>query len=539
MAAVCLSDPGGNTALKVKVEGSSGSLRKKKIGYAPPVFAEPPILFPFTLSRGYTRKEFAEKYDLNHSGMSPKQLRDTDVTDAELVSFFGPTVNKNGHRYMFLNDEALIERIERMWMVCHQKSVVLQSRLITKAMAKGFYVQEVKKKSPNWALYAEWTNNEQLRRRLKSKKVESNGEGLGFSDGEEEGEFEEGGSTQSKVTAQEAGSRHGGVIRDQQGVEVFTAPGGLPEMITCWKTYFGVAHAQVVEAQQILQDAKSGKDELMQSDLKARSQVDFCEAKLRSTRQKCTELQAAVNTLRDSVDNGVEVGEDLPLGTDVLKNLSQQVQVQESLVQAFEDCLDEANLELLKVTGDEGLVCALVSDAELRLMQADRHERAVKLVISRLEIGTYLYRSVPPRPYSEVVIGDPPVQHVLNKCVACGLGFAPVWAVKLGSCCHPYHEWCSRIHFESNKFCIAPDCGLEMHEGWWVSTGLLKPGIAAPLKSTVERFPQELEATLLQGQLPVSEGEISYPIQSHVLVQTIPLSVLGFRVYWCFGGLID
>jgi len=44
-------------------------------------------------------------------------------------------------------------------MVCHQKSIVLQLQLITKAMAKGFYVQEVKKKKPNWALYIEWTNN--------------------------------------------------------------------------------------------------------------------------------------------------------------------------------------------------------------------------------------------------------------------------------------------------------------------------------------------------------------------------------------------
>ena len=99
-----------------------------------------------------------------HSGMSPKQLRDTDVTDAELVNFFGLTVNKNSHCYMFLKDEELIQRIEHMWMVYHQKSVVLQSRLITKAMTKGFYVQEVKKMKPNWAPYVEWMNNEQLRR---------------------------------------------------------------------------------------------------------------------------------------------------------------------------------------------------------------------------------------------------------------------------------------------------------------------------------------------------------------------------------------
>ena len=106
-------------------------------------------------------------------------------------------------------------------------------------------------------------------------------------------------------------------------------------------------------------------------------------------------------------------------------------------------------------------------------------------------MGTYLFRSVPLRPYVDVVICDPPVQHVLRECVFCGLGFAPVWAMKLASCCHPYHEWCLRLHFESSKFCIAADCGVEMHEGWWVSTGLLKPGIPAALESTIERFPVE------------------------------------------------
>ena len=103
-------------------------------------------------------------------------------------------------------------------------------------------------------------------------------------------------------------------------------------------------------------------------------------------------------------------------------------------------------------------------------------------------MGTYLFRSILPRPYADVVICDLPVQHVLRECIFCGLGFALEWAVKLANCCHPQYEWCSCLHFESSKFCITVDCGVEMYEGWWISIGLLKPGISIPLKSTIKQF---------------------------------------------------
>ena len=505
---VCVSDS-GKSRVKVKAEGSYG-VKKKKVGYAAPVFAEPPSLFPFTLARGYTRKEFAEKYGLHYSGMSPKHLRESDVTEEELVRFFGPTVNKNGHRYMFLGDEGLIQRIESMWMICHQKSVVLQSRLITKAMAKGFYMQEVKGKKPNWALYVEWTNNEQLRRRQKLKsKAESNGEDCPWSDEEDDGEFEEGGSTQSKLTVQEAGSRHGGVFRDQQGMEVFTTPGGLNETIACWKAYFTIAQDRLTEAKKFLDDAQGGRDEYMQSELKARSQVEFCESKLAATREKCMELVASQDTLQRVIDDGRAAGEDLASRNDDIAAMNRKIQSQKGLVEAFEDCLEEANVELVKVMRNEEAVCMLVSTAELDLMQADRHDRAVKLLIGRLEGGNYIFRSVSPRPYAALITTDPPMQVTLSKCVACGLGFAPVWTVKLASCCHPYHEWCSRLHFETSTTCIALNCGAEMHEGWWACTGLLMPRVGAPLRIKAE-VKDERQSPMQDLPLPVVAGTNLY-----------------------------
>jgi len=46
--------------------------------------------------------------------MSPKQLADTNVTNVELMKVFGPTLKKNGLRYMFLNDEDLIQQIKHI-----------------------------------------------------------------------------------------------------------------------------------------------------------------------------------------------------------------------------------------------------------------------------------------------------------------------------------------------------------------------------------------------------------------------------------------
>ena len=93
--------------------------------------------------------------------------------------------------------------------------------------------------------------------------AESLGEEYTFSNGEDDGEFEDGRSIQSKLTAGEAGSRHNSVVCDHQGIEVFPAPCGLYETITCWKSYSSIAHAQVIEAKQILEDAMTSKDEHM------------------------------------------------------------------------------------------------------------------------------------------------------------------------------------------------------------------------------------------------------------------------------------
>lgn len=47
---------------RVKLEGEKPPLGSRSTGYVAPVYAKAPDLFPLRKDRGYTRKEFHEKY---------------------------------------------------------------------------------------------------------------------------------------------------------------------------------------------------------------------------------------------------------------------------------------------------------------------------------------------------------------------------------------------------------------------------------------------------------------------------------------------
>jgi hypothetical protein len=53
----------------------------------------------------------------------------------------------------------LIEKVEKLWMVIHQKSCVLATRVVSLGFAKGVTMQMAGKQM-NWVLYTKWTNQE-------------------------------------------------------------------------------------------------------------------------------------------------------------------------------------------------------------------------------------------------------------------------------------------------------------------------------------------------------------------------------------------
>jgi hypothetical protein len=57
----------------------------------------------------------------------------------------------------------LIEKIEKLWMVNHQKHNILITRVVSLGFARRV-TMEMAKKPMNWVLYAEWKKQEQQHR---------------------------------------------------------------------------------------------------------------------------------------------------------------------------------------------------------------------------------------------------------------------------------------------------------------------------------------------------------------------------------------
>jgi hypothetical protein len=72
-----------------------------------------------------SKKGFAKKYKLCCEGLSPKHMgvpKDTSLKD--ISKFFSPVVNNNGYSYEFTKDPMFIEKVEKLWMVVHQKPCI-------------------------------------------------------------------------------------------------------------------------------------------------------------------------------------------------------------------------------------------------------------------------------------------------------------------------------------------------------------------------------------------------------------------------------
>lgn len=65
-------------------------------------------------------KQFHEKYRLCNIGPLPKHLKiGKYCIEVKVVELFGPCINNNEYKYCFSNDEKLIAKVERLWVITH------------------------------------------------------------------------------------------------------------------------------------------------------------------------------------------------------------------------------------------------------------------------------------------------------------------------------------------------------------------------------------------------------------------------------------
>lgn len=475
----------GATRVKVKVEG----LGKKKstTAWTPPMYAEPPELFSVLENRGRSRREFAEKYGLAYLGGGPKSLKEgVDYSEEEMVAFYGPMIGKSNYRYTDCSDESVLARTEFLWMVLHQKSMMLSSRQISKGFAQAVFAEMRKNKKINWASQGEWTSAEQFRRRVAAKR---SGKSLdetfdGDGDGEQiETEYlSEGVSAQSNVV-QKQGSSLRGCEAELQRV----TPTDLPALGKVWKDYHLFASDLVISSKESLSLRKSERDEYLVRQVRARNQLEDRNSHLAKAKCKlgslCKDLEAVKENIGSDGVGDVEV--------DILA-FQKRIDSQSIVVEVFQGLADEGQSELDAVSSLDLGFCVEVEALEDSHQIAERVESAVTTCVSRIDSGFQVFRDAQPQPCLGLVVTRSYGSGLLETCAFCAQGFEPVWAARFSSCKHLYHDWCFRYHFERNSKCAVAPCAAEMHERWWDAVGLKRPvsGVTTNIQAdTIPSFP--------------------------------------------------
>jgi len=79
---------------------------------------------------------FVEQYHICGKGSSLKCLKlGKDFEEGKVEALFGPSINRNGYRYSWSNDEMLIVKVKNLWMIAHQKMQVPNTCMINKVEA--------------------------------------------------------------------------------------------------------------------------------------------------------------------------------------------------------------------------------------------------------------------------------------------------------------------------------------------------------------------------------------------------------------------
>ena len=101
---------------KVKLEGVASLSRVE------PLYAEQPSLC-WNRSDPVTRAAFEKAYGLSNQGIPPKRLKfGVHLEESEVDELFGPRVGSNGYSYSYSEDIDFVRRVERLWMIIHQRT---------------------------------------------------------------------------------------------------------------------------------------------------------------------------------------------------------------------------------------------------------------------------------------------------------------------------------------------------------------------------------------------------------------------------------
>lgn len=470
----------GNPRLKkkIKVEGASS------LSWVDPLYAEKPDLL-WNRVEPVKKTDFEKKYGLSNQGIPPKRLKiPLHVTEAEIEKLFGQKVS-NGYSYSWSEDVEWVRKVERMWMITHQRTQVPNTRLINAAEAKGL-AYELKKgeKAVNWCVHAEWSCRDQLRRINQERDAAKAGKVPVcefFEDDADDG----GGLSNASGFAGVQGTVSG-EHRTPSGV-LLEAPVDYRAMaIGEWQEYLGLLEREAPTLEALVSRLSEEKERAKLELVKVSSQVDYGRSLLSTAQETLAALQADCEMKERHVE-GLTSAE--PGCTTEIDSAVSELERARRKVESQLGAIEQMKALFLGGTASEGEV------AEVKCQEAEqawgsavkkqdlwkRHRVALSNQLREMK-SAYKRPTLHPAPLPFLYLDCESI-HVpvfsleIPPCPFCTRGFEPAWDCRLSSCRHPYHTWCAYTHFSSNTKCMFEGCNSEQHRDWWIMAGITKPEV--------------------------------------------------------------
>jgi hypothetical protein len=458
---------------KVKVE------RAPSLSWVEPLYAEPPSLC-WNRVDPVSRGAFEKAYGLNNQGIPPKRLKfGVHLEESEVDEVFGPRVGTNGYSYSYSEDTEFVKRVERLWMITHQRTQVPNTRLINLAEAKGLVYENKKgKKAVNWCVHAEWTFRDQLRRINQEKDATKSGKNVVVEVSGDEQEDE-------GAIACQPGQRSKAAIGFQTppALVLGSHVDARQMAIGQWQEYLFLLERETPTLEALVSRLSTEKDAARMELVRVSSQVQYGQTLLNNSmskllalqeeREQCVVKLAALKSAEARSAGEVD-------GASVeLMDVVRKVEAQQGFIEQFKDSFGSGNVneEVAAVRSKDAE--ALWSNAVKKLSLWKLHRVALSEQLITMKTGYQRPALHPsPLPFLYVdcdTISVPVVGLEIVACPFCTRGFEPAWDYRLSSCCHAYHTWCAYTHFSRESKCMFEGCNLEPHEDSWVMAGIPKP----------------------------------------------------------------